>query len=84
MQVSDFIARYALEGCLRAHRELELEKDTDWLNLALAYLRTLFTTEGDTPYLEMKPVLAGLASSSTSLSGMSAWFLGYSLTMASD
>ncbi|WWD09044.1 hypothetical protein V865_007164 [Kwoniella europaea PYCC6329] len=35
----DPISKFALEGALKAHRELGREKDEDWENLALAYLR---------------------------------------------
>lgn len=33
------IAKFALEGAIHAHRELGLEKDGEWANLATAYLR---------------------------------------------
>ncbi|OCF36173.1 hypothetical protein I316_02045 [Kwoniella heveanensis BCC8398] len=38
------VSKFALEGALRAHRELHKEKDEDWDNLALAYLRVCAVT----------------------------------------
>ncbi|KAK8845493.1 hypothetical protein IAR55_006206 [Kwoniella newhampshirensis] len=35
----DPVSKFALEGALRSHRELKKEKEEDWENLALAYLR---------------------------------------------
>lgn len=33
------MAKYALEGALRAHGELQIERDQQWADLSLAYLR---------------------------------------------
>lgn len=33
------MAKFALEGALRSHRELGLAQEDEWLFLALAYLR---------------------------------------------
>ena len=41
------IARFALEGALKAQDKLSLPKDEDWANLSLAYLRICCLSESD-------------------------------------
>lgn len=57
------VAKYALTGALRAHRELALERDADWVNLALAYLRVrvIIDSEVEADTDDLKGVIDGLA-----------------------
>jgi hypothetical protein len=64
------VARFALEGALRAHRELGKEKDGEWADIALAYLSSCASDFGKTREAdasqgdqrgELKGVLQGLA-----------------------
>ncbi|WWC85913.1 uncharacterized protein L201_000783 [Kwoniella dendrophila CBS 6074] len=67
----DPISKFALEGALQAHRELGKEKDEDWENLALAYLRLSAIlnegsekdTTGGESISEMENAVAGLKDS---------------------
>lgn len=42
------VAKFALEGALRAHRELGKEKDGEWAEVALAYLSSCASDFGKT------------------------------------
>nr|XP_019014675.1 uncharacterized protein I206_00759 [Kwoniella pini CBS 10737]OCF53456.1 hypothetical protein I206_00759 [Kwoniella pini CBS 10737] len=64
----DPISKFALEGALQAHRELDKEKDEDWENLALAYLRVCALVidekatdqQDEDQYQELRKVVDGL------------------------
>nr|XP_031863557.1 uncharacterized protein CI109_000809 [Kwoniella shandongensis]KAA5530629.1 hypothetical protein CI109_000809 [Kwoniella shandongensis] len=54
----DPVSKFALEGALRSHKELKKEREEDWENLALAYLRVCaLVNEGGE---ELQDVLDGL------------------------
>ncbi|WVQ93773.1 hypothetical protein IAU59_000851 [Kwoniella sp. CBS 9459] len=73
----DPISKFALEGALQAHRELNKEKDEDWDHLALAYLRVCAVTtssrhvvvdedeDGQRSREELENVIKGLRNSET-------------------
>lgn len=63
------VAKFALEGALRAHRELQGEKDEEWSNLALAYLRVCALIEDDMVVEELDIVLSALGKSETAHTG---------------
>ncbi|RXK36754.1 hypothetical protein M231_05989 [Tremella mesenterica] len=54
------VARYSLDGALRAHRELKRDKDEEWVNLALAYLRVCAGANLTDDVSELGEVLQGL------------------------
>ena len=51
-------SKFALEGALRSHAQLALNKQEDWTNLALAYLRVCAILPDE--HAELMGVLAGL------------------------
>lgn len=53
-------SKFALEGALRAHTHLALDKQEDWTNLALAYLRICAILPDE--HAELSDVLEGLES----------------------
>jgi hypothetical protein len=56
------IAKFALEGAIRSHRELGLERAEEWTFIALAYLRVCaLLPEGQDP-VELQAVIDGLGS----------------------
>jgi len=57
----DPIAKYALEGALRAHTELRKERSEDWMNLAVAYMRVCAVVEDEADHGELHLVLTGLS-----------------------
>nr|XP_019048846.1 hypothetical protein I302_02625 [Kwoniella bestiolae CBS 10118]OCF27776.1 hypothetical protein I302_02625 [Kwoniella bestiolae CBS 10118] len=67
----DPISKFALEGALQAYRELGREKDEDWENLALAYMRvcalvdtpTMENGQDETSLAELKDAVLGLKQS---------------------
>ncbi|WVF66156.1 hypothetical protein IAT40_000896 [Kwoniella sp. CBS 6097] len=71
----DPVSKFALEGALRSHRELNKEKDEDWDNLALAYLRVCAVTsssrhttvddeeDGQRDHDELERIIEGLRDS---------------------
>nr|XP_018266801.1 uncharacterized protein I303_00779 [Kwoniella dejecticola CBS 10117]OBR88959.1 hypothetical protein I303_00779 [Kwoniella dejecticola CBS 10117] len=67
----DPVSKFALEAALQAHRELDREKDEDWENLALAYLRVSAIVHDDEPghtgeeeqYAELREAVNGLKES---------------------
>lgn len=54
------IAKFALEGALRSHRELGLQKSEDWTFLALAYLRVSALLPEGQAASELKAVIEGI------------------------
>lgn len=58
-------SRFALAGALSAHRNLALDKQDDWLNLALAYLRTCALAKADSDHEEVGLALVDLRESPT-------------------
>lgn len=61
LRVWDRVAKYALEGALFAHTELQKPRDDDWANLALAYLRVCSVAGlTDNERAELQTALAGL------------------------
>ncbi|WRT63733.1 uncharacterized protein IL334_000656 [Kwoniella shivajii] len=70
----DPISKFALEGALQAHRELNMGKDEDWENLGLAYLRACALVDKDKEqglegvqidFEELKRTVEGLRESDT-------------------
>lgn len=61
MGVWEPVARFALEGAIRAHRELGLSRDEEWGNVGLAYLRVCAISEvGEEEQRELQGVWEGL------------------------
>ena len=54
------VAVYALEGALRAHGKLDLDRREDWTNLALAYLRVCAVLGGDAKSDDLMGILQGV------------------------
>ena len=63
------MAKYALEGALKAHHELREEMNDDWANLALAYIRTCAVYKGDSVTEDLRRVLEGLGRCDLPISG---------------
>ncbi|CAD6587142.1 MAG: hypothetical protein TREMPRED_004669, partial [Tremellales sp. Tagirdzhanova-0007] len=64
------VTKYALEGALRAHRELHKSTDDIWIDLALTYMRVCVVHAGAGEAEELGRVLAGFrdVKSTTSVS----------------
>jgi hypothetical protein len=64
MGVWEPVAKFALEGALRSHKELRLHKDEEWVNIALAYVRVCIIsgTSGDAPE-QLSDTIEGLRGS---------------------
>ncbi len=65
------MAKYALEGALRSHRELGKEPDEDWTNLVLAYMRVCAVIEGEVEAEELEEALSRLVGCDPGQSGKS-------------
>lgn len=57
-------AKFALAGALKAHRHLQMDKQEDWINLALAYLRVCaLASDREGQDVELGSVIDGLRAS---------------------
>lgn len=69
------MARFALDGALRSHREIGLTKGTEWTFLALAYLRIcamVSSGKATEASLDVGEILADMGSPSKRTQGKSA------------
>lgn len=53
-------SRFALAGAIKSHERLQLDKEEDWTNLALAYLRICAILTDDEGNDELQKVVTGL------------------------
>ena len=63
------VTKYALEGALRAHRELHKSTDDIWIDLALTYMRVCVVHAGAGEAEELGRVLAGFRDVKSTTSG---------------
>lgn len=64
-------SRFALGGALKSHDRLKLDKEGDWTNFALAYLRICSMLQDDEANVELANVIRGLQSVEEAQTGKS-------------
>ena len=64
----ELVAKFAIEGALRAHRQMQKKCDEGWLNLAVAYLRVCAIVRNDNAE-DLSEVIKALHECLSKLSG---------------